>query len=174
MTTIVAIIFLLIVYRYICYLREASLSLKYKHNIFKLRDRLRSYAINGDIPNDDFFMVFDGMLTGLIKNADDFNIYYLALRSIFLVSVSDEDMELYKKEFLVPVEKNKKYTEIHHESRDCFYNYLAHKHIILFSIVGLIIKISSSIDTFIKTLNDKVWYDSSRNQNINYEYVLHS
>jgi hypothetical protein len=172
MTTIVAIIFLLIVYRYVCYLREASLSLKYKHSIFKLRDKLRYYAINGDIPNDDFFMMFDAMLTGQIKHTEDLNIYYLFLRNLFIVSVTEKDLNEFKKNFLEPIRKNSKYSEIYNKSHFCFYEYLSHKHVIVFTLIRLIISISSTIRNLIRTTNEKIWYDSSHIQNLNYEHVL--
>lgn len=174
MNTLVLIVFILLAYRYICYMREKNLSLKYKHEIFRLRDKVRLHAINGDIDNDDFFMMFDAMLSRLVKNADDFNIYYLALRNIYILRPTEEEIEDHHQKVLARIFKDEIYKDIYKLSQEHFYEYLAKKHFLMFGFVTVVTKVSKTIQSFIRSIKEKIWYDTSNFDNLEYDYVMSS
>ncbi len=127
-----------LIYRRGCYLHEKNVSLEFKNRIFSVRDRLRSYAIQGELKVEDLiFIRLEQLMTKLAEDSGKLNIYYFGIIYVLKNEPTEEDYAKYEENFLNPVMGNKYYKETYIDIRSYLFQMFYRKHFLLRGIYKL-------------------------------------
>lgn len=131
---IAIVVFILVIIAIARYYHQNYVSLKFKYEIYSLRDNLRMAAIENRIDKDDqLFEYFDVSFSRVISES-----YYITLfRVIFLFFMYGDDKSVLEVNKIIDEEtkKNPFYDHLRNEYHKCLRNYMVEQHYISFTFI---------------------------------------
>jgi superfamily I DNA/RNA helicase len=126
---------LLIALSIYCILKQYRIYLyrKYELKLYKLRDRLRDLAIEGEIDHNEWtFFYLDSSISKMTDRFKMLNIFH----AMYLRNSHENDHQMldFRRQLHKSLSKNKKLNEIYIEYQSVLSAYLLQKHVILFSV----------------------------------------